>query len=288
MGRFQNPWMEVDIKRANAQGVPVIRRKSGGGTVYHDQGNLNLSFIADKNQFNIDHNFQFVLDRLHQMKIPASVNERRDIVIDGLKISGSAFKNIKDYSLHHLTLLFSTSTELIKQLLHHPRPKIESRSILSKRSEMTTIREHQMDLEAFKQLSKSKVSGLNSAANIREIDLQGMKITADEFPKYLADFKSPIWQYGEIPQFSLAIEINEKSTYEFRFKKGKLQSIEPTEGSDNNLRPEIKDYLSSLLRFFSEHYWTKESWQQFESQMKDRDKESNHLNTILNHSLAPL
>lgn len=69
-----------------------MRRHSGGGTVFHDLGNSNYSFIMPRVDFKRSIAVEMVVRALHDMDVPATVNERYDIVIDGKKISGKTFK----------------------------------------------------------------------------------------------------------------------------------------------------------------------------------------------------
>ncbi|KAJ1334808.1 hypothetical protein BSLG_007963 [Batrachochytrium salamandrivorans] len=92
IGRNQNPWRECNVLALNRDKVPIVRRKSGGGTVYHDMGNTNYSITMPRDEFDRKRNANLVSQALHRMDIPSEVNLRHDIVIGGKKVSGSAFK----------------------------------------------------------------------------------------------------------------------------------------------------------------------------------------------------
>ncbi|KAG0341060.1 hypothetical protein BG004_006163 [Podila humilis] len=87
IGRNQNPWKECNLKQLDKDGVPFVRRKSGGGTVYHDIGNTNYSIMMPRAVFDRRTNVELICRALHELDIPALVNERHDIVLDGKKIS---------------------------------------------------------------------------------------------------------------------------------------------------------------------------------------------------------
>lgn len=82
IGRSQNPWVECDLALAKKLGVDIVRRQSGGGTVYHDEGNLNFSFIVPKAQYEKTQNIQTIIDILNTLGIAAFSNERHDIRVN--------------------------------------------------------------------------------------------------------------------------------------------------------------------------------------------------------------
>jgi lipoate---protein ligase len=109
IGRNQNPWVEV---RAGAD-LPVLRRVSGGGTVYHDEGNLNWSVIAPREAHDRCAELSLVVAALARLGVEAAADDRGAIRIAGGgpragdKVSGSARRLLRDRVLHHGTLLVS-------------------------------------------------------------------------------------------------------------------------------------------------------------------------------------
>ena len=79
--------------------------QSGGGAVYHDRQNLNFTFMSGIDVYDKQRNFEIITDSLKQFGINAETSGRNDIVVDGKKISGSAFKLTRDRAFHHGTLL---------------------------------------------------------------------------------------------------------------------------------------------------------------------------------------
>lgn len=83
-GRHQNPWMECNVQLAKKRGITLARRNSGGGTVYHDNGNLNLSFFTPRGGYNRKHNLLIITKALfREWRLESVVNKREDIVVDG-------------------------------------------------------------------------------------------------------------------------------------------------------------------------------------------------------------
>lgn len=82
IGRHQNPWLECNIAACENQNIAVARRNSGGGTVYHDQGNLNLSFLTPRDRYNRRYNLDIITRSLfREWGLKSVVNKKEDIVV---------------------------------------------------------------------------------------------------------------------------------------------------------------------------------------------------------------
>ena len=158
LGRYQNAEREVNIDVAQQIGARIVRRPSGGGTVYHDLGNLNYSFIHSIGEGlkNIDFASyaQPMANALNKLGIPAELKGRNDLLLHGKKISGTAQRIRKGRLLHHGTLLFDSNLGTLESVLRVDADKITSKGIASVRSRVTNIKEYlpkgQMDtLQAF-------------------------------------------------------------------------------------------------------------------------------------------
>lgn len=105
LGRNQNPWREVRLDRVGPRGLRLARRISGGGTVYHDAGNLNYSVILPRAAYQRERIFHAVLEGLATCGVRASRSGTHSLVTDGRKFSGSAFCFRREGALQHGTLL---------------------------------------------------------------------------------------------------------------------------------------------------------------------------------------
>lgn len=129
VGSYQNICRELSVPALRRLGIPVLRRISGGGTVYHDAGNLNYSLllpgVAGRDYRSC---MEPVIAALNQLGVPACFDRVCDIAVDGKKISGSAQRSAGGRLLHHGTLLFSSDLTLLEQLTHEGKnPAVDSR-----------------------------------------------------------------------------------------------------------------------------------------------------------------
>lgn len=122
-GRHQNPWNEVDLDYLFRNGILPARRNSGGGTVYHDEGNLNCTFFTTKKNYHRKRNLFFICDVLNKYwGLKASVSDRDDILLENkYKISGTASKLASQNTYHHCTLLINTEFKHLSRTLLTPQ-----------------------------------------------------------------------------------------------------------------------------------------------------------------------
>jgi lipoate-protein ligase A len=145
VGKHQNALAEINHKFVRENHIPVARRLSGGGTVFHDPGNVNFTFI--RNVTNISEvNFKVftipVVEALRKLGIVAYTTGRNDLLIDGKKISGNAEHVHGNKVLHHGTLLFNSRLDALKGTLKVDLSKFEDKAVQSNRSEVTNISDY--------------------------------------------------------------------------------------------------------------------------------------------------
>ena len=144
VGSYQNICREVHVEALRQRGIPVVRRISGGGTVYHDLGNVNYTYIVRASgTVDYDAVLSPVIAALNEIGVPARKNRTCDIAIGDLKISGSAQRMTKGRLLHHGTLLFSSDLGVLDQITTHRKNDcFQSRGTPSAICTVTNIREH--------------------------------------------------------------------------------------------------------------------------------------------------
>lgn len=145
VGKNQNAAAEINGQFVRSRGITVVRRLSGGGTVYHDMGNLNFTFITDAGDVeDIDFSqfCQSIVEALASLGVTAEVNGRNDITIDGKKFSGNAQYLREGRVMHHGTLMFRSDLSVLQDALHVDREKLSAKGIASVVSRVTNIGDH--------------------------------------------------------------------------------------------------------------------------------------------------
>ncbi len=141
-GKHQNILAEIDYPFVRKNNISVVRRLSGGGTVYHDLGNVNFCFIlnvAEGKQIDFKRHTAPLITALTKMGANPSLGVRNDILIDNFKVSGNAEHIWKNRVLHHGTLLFDSDLQQLGQSINSDSTRFTDKAIKSKRSKVANI-----------------------------------------------------------------------------------------------------------------------------------------------------
>ncbi len=242
IGRNQNAWKECRCELLKEEGGTLARRPSGGGAVYHDLGNLNFTFAASPERYDLNWNLGVILDALASAGIRAEFTGRNDITIDGRKFSGNAFKHSKNCSLQHGTLMVNVDMERLSRYLRPSESKLKAKGVDSVRSRVCSLTEYAPDLTiaSLKQLLetvfRAKVGGCDI---IKSEDLDISEI----YPIY----SSWGWNYGETPTFDVSME-NRFAwggvELMLNLKNGRVDNaVIYTDSMDENLSDKIRDAI---------------------------------------------
>ncbi|WP_303871980.1 lipoate--protein ligase [Acetobacterium wieringae] len=215
VGKYQNTIEEINQDYAKENGIKVVRRITGGGTIYTDMGGWQFSFITRGQSESIDFSKYIgpVIEGLKKLDVPAEFNSRNDLVIQGKKFSGNAQCMLNGYTLHHGSLLFNTDFEQMVKCLTVDDYKIISKGIKSVKERVTNISDHlkkPIDTDTFKKLMVDSImQGSKEHYQLTDADLARIKAIAKE------KFASWEWNYGKSPKFNI--------TKTGRFDGGKME-----------------------------------------------------------------
>ncbi len=208
IGRNQNSVEEINTEYVDKHGIKVVRRLSGGGAVYHDEGNLNFSFIT-KDDGDSFHDFakftEPVVKALNDLGVPAKLVGRNDLLVEGRKISGNAQFSTRGRMFSHGTLMLDSEIEHVVEALNVSKEKIESKGIKSIRSRVANISEYldkKVTMEQFKTLILQSVYDTDDISTIPQYEL----IEEDWKNVYEISNKRYMqwhWNFGQSPAFNI-------------------------------------------------------------------------------------
>lgn len=203
LGNFQNSYKELNLPAIERDQVQVIRRNTGGGTIYTDPGSLQFSFVmpGQDDYINFTRYMDPIIAALANLGIEATYNSRNDLAIAGKKISGNAQCTKGNYTLHHGSLLYATDFSKMADYLRPPAYKIEAKGIQSVRERTANISQflsEQWSVAEFRQrLIHEILQQAVTTYTLTAEDYQAIQTIADQ------KFRSWEWTYGKNPQFSV-------------------------------------------------------------------------------------
>lgn len=195
IGKNQNAYAECDLEYARINGIKVVRRITGGGAVYHDDGNINYSIIVPIGLHNIDISTALMTDALKSLGIDAVKDGRNDICLDGLKISGNAYYTDKYTGLHHGTLLYRVDSDRMDRVLSVSADKLKRKGIKSVRSRVGDIVTRYPGIEQREIEEAIKASFMNT---YRIDELKDLNIAEGDIEELIAKYRSKAWNIDKV------------------------------------------------------------------------------------------
>jgi len=198
MGKNQNPWRECRLDLMRKEGVPLARRLSGGGTVYHDVGNLNYGVIVDRTEYHEEQAYEMVMRALETFSVQAEKTGKSNLSVNGLKFSGNAFCFRKGRALHHGTLLLDTDLKRLNRYLGSIFGPIETHAIRSVPAEVANLNLEVDVVSAALQDSFQFVYGDGQIDRLLECDIEKSTLQT-----LIEKQESDGWKYGATPKFTI-------------------------------------------------------------------------------------
>lgn len=267
-GRHQNPWLECNVKEADSKSVKTVRRYSGGGCVYHDLGNLNISFLTDRLKYDRKHNLTVIkdtLDKCNFKDVQFEISPRHDIFMktitrpdESFKISGSAARLAHKFSYHHCTLLFDSNIENMKLLRSNFIDKIETKATQSVRSKCLNLRqflkEENLNINLIIEKLCQEFWRLNSNNWGSDYLFNYVNPEEEEISKYfdknLKELQSWDFRFGATPKFQLKIDLEQYRNLVLNIVNGELKDyqIDTKDLENENFKNGLNLLLGSKLQ----------------------------------------
>lgn len=225
LGKHQNPYREVNWEILEKQDPPLFRRITGGGAVYHDEGNLNFAFFQPRESFNKQKNLELVRDALGTLGVDLTITERGDLFFHQWKVSGNALCYKKERVLHHGTLLLEADqaclqkafyvSETHRRLFHTPAvASVPSATVnLKDFFPLLTVSSIVEAILAQAKARWGKVSFIENPFNY---------VSADQFQRARSRHSSFSWVFEIMPVFTLVLPSGEG---ELRVQEGIIVGV---------------------------------------------------------------
>ena len=250
IGKHQNVFAEINMKFVSTNNIPVIRRLSGGGTVFHDLGNLNFTFIRNSDagkQIDFKKFTTPIIEVLHQLNIPATFSGRNDLLIEGLKFSGNAEHVYKNRTLHHGTLLFASALESLRDAIRVNSSQYIDKAVKSVRSQVTNIKNYlssDYTIESFRSNILKHIQSYHTDFTVHEFtDNETMIINELVLSKY----NTWEWNFAYSPSCTIKKSFSELSNHfkiNLEIENGKIVNSLILE--NNIIQKEINAAISNL------------------------------------------
>ena len=222
IGKHQNALAEINHQYVEQNNIPVVRRISGGGAVFHDLGNINFTFIKTiigEDLVDFKRFIDPIIAVLQNLGVDARQEGHNDIRIKGLKCSGNAEHVFKNRVLHHGTILYSSDINTLGVALHSNEDRFTGRAVKSRRSPVTNIISHlpvKLKINEFIDVVFDHLFSTGQDIHYHQFtELEKLEIQNLAEQKY----KTWEWNYGYSPAYHYTNHFNELSC-EIAISKG--------------------------------------------------------------------
>jgi lipoate-protein ligase A len=181
VGRFQDVSMEVNLQLCSRNGVQIVRRFTGGGAVYHDEGNLNITILNKRKCNRLETvqqlNMSIIRMTLARLGVESVIDPPNCLLVDGEKVAGSAAAVNREFILWHASLLVSTNLEMLEQILSPSKIQAHTIHIRSNWRQTTSL---QKLLHKSVQVSDVRSRLLESLQDMLGAELRSGSLSSEE------------------------------------------------------------------------------------------------------------
>jgi len=204
VGKHQNAYAEINLDFVRRNRIKVARRLTGGGTVFHDPGNLNFAFIVSGREGHLvdfKKHTRPVIGFLDSLSVNAEFAGKNDLLMNGLKISGNAEHVFRNRVLHHGTLLFNSQLAELSEALKVNPMKYRDKAVRSVRSRVSNIAgslEKEMTIEQLRNLLTAFIRKETGGEDyhLTDEEMERIKALRDE------KFSTWEWNFGYAPKYT--------------------------------------------------------------------------------------
>ena len=255
IGQNQNPYAECNVAQLEQDGGYLMRRRTGGGAVFHDLGNLNFSFVVPYEMYDTMRQFSVLRHAVETYGLDTAVSGRNDVLCQGRKFSGNAFAKGKFQRLHHGTILIRTDVEQLQRYLKVKPAKLQKHGVASVQSRVVNLSELVPEITA-QNIVPRLIAAFEQeyGTPLQTLDFDTVAALPDVQELY-SEFASAEWKYGRWQQFEaqqsaqfdwggveVAVQVDEAA--------GIIRSIDI---ASDSLFPDIIEQAQQLLTGASIH-----------------------------------
>ncbi len=247
IGCNQNPWRECDLAAMERDGVRLARRVTGGGAVFHDEGNLNFSFIVPKSRFDVARQGSVIAAALAEVGLDVQQTGRNDLTVDGRKFSGNAFLHRRHTSLHHGTILIGADMSRLGGYLQVDPDKLAGKGVTSVRARVVNLAEFVPGLQVEQVKALVSASFAKEYGEPKKVESSDLTEVSENVARLTERNRSWDWLYGRTAEFTMTLRT--------RFPWGGVEigflnrnaRVEESRVWTDSLLPELAPILSGLL-----------------------------------------
>ena len=232
IGKHQNLIEELNMKYCFENNIKIARRISGGGTVVHDFGNLNYTYITNTTgdtALDFKELLKPMYNALLNLNVDAYISPRNDFRVQDKKICGHSEFMRKKRVLHHGCILFDSNLDKLRNALNVNNKKVISKSAKSVKSSVANLKDIsklEYDISDFLEKLKNEILKTQDRFELYELtneDINNIeKIKNDKYA-------TKDWIYGQSPKSTFILDEEKKFTVEI--DSGRIKNINI--GNDN-------------------------------------------------------